>query len=103
QAQSILRQGGKHEAGPLREARAGGRNQVHRVDARRPERRDEDASAGVRGTALRQEAGGVQVRNSLGPGGKLAMPLSRPLLLIYVAGFLRSLGVGLLGVILGVY
>ncbi len=31
------------------------------------------------------------------------MPLSRPLLLIYVAGFLRSLGVGLLGVILGVY
>jgi MFS family permease len=31
------------------------------------------------------------------------MRLSRPLLLIYVAGFLRSLGVGLLGVILGVY
>ncbi len=31
------------------------------------------------------------------------MRLSRPLLVIYVAGFLRSLGVGLLGVILGVY
>ncbi len=31
------------------------------------------------------------------------MRLSRPLLLIYVAGLMRSLGVGLLGVILGVY
>ena len=31
------------------------------------------------------------------------MPLSRSLLLIYVAGFLRSLGVGLLGVVLAVY
>jgi MFS family permease len=31
------------------------------------------------------------------------MRLSRPLLLLYLAGFLRSLGVGLLGVILGVY
>ncbi len=31
------------------------------------------------------------------------MRLSRSLFLIYVAGFLRSLGVGLLGVILGVY
>lgn len=31
------------------------------------------------------------------------MRLSRPLLVIYAAGFLRSLGVGLLGVILGVY
>lgn len=31
------------------------------------------------------------------------MPLSRPLLLVYVAGALRSLGVGLLGVILAVY
>jgi MFS family permease len=31
------------------------------------------------------------------------LPLSRTLLMIYVAGFLRSLGVGLLGVILGVY
>jgi MFS family permease len=31
------------------------------------------------------------------------MRLSRPLLLIYTAGFLRSLGVGLLGVVMGVY
>ncbi len=31
------------------------------------------------------------------------MRLSRPVALIYVAGFLRSLGVGLLGVLLGVY
>jgi MFS family permease len=31
------------------------------------------------------------------------MHLSRSLLLMYVAGFLRSLGVGLLGVVLGVY
>ena len=31
------------------------------------------------------------------------MRLSRSLLLIYLAGFLRSLGVGLLGVVLGVY
>ena len=31
------------------------------------------------------------------------MRLSRGLLLIYAAGFLRSLGVGLLGVVLAVY
>ena len=31
------------------------------------------------------------------------MRLSRPLLLIYAAGFLRALGVGFLGVVLGVY
>jgi MFS family permease len=31
------------------------------------------------------------------------MRLSRPLLLLYMAGFLRALGVGLLGVVLGVY
>ncbi len=31
------------------------------------------------------------------------MRLSRPLLLIYATGFLRALGVGMLGVVLGVY
>lgn len=31
------------------------------------------------------------------------MKLSRPIVLVYAAGFLRSLGVGLLGVVLGVY
>ncbi len=31
------------------------------------------------------------------------MPLTRPLVLLYIAGFFRSLGIGLLGVVLGVY
>ena len=61
---SAIRSSARWKARPraLREAGASCRNQVHGVDARGTERRSQDARSRVSGIALRQEAGGVQVR-----------------------------------------